>query len=303
MSEEIADGTERLAPPSEQITKNCHYISQFLTKPWEGQQRHLHFFDFASGQFDFEPSKHLFAEDFINSQAVEAWLSRMVERPLGIVRARLAAHDPTVLDDDWRFYRAAVLMVWLQGLRVRSIVDEGARRNLSELAAQMDGEADAIVASVREEFDLCLIYTVGQDNKIAPVYVPSSGVFPLVYSDSGCLSGNSIGLGLPLEPYCALAVIPVDRHGKRDLSRIPPSISNFSIGRSTASRVVVPPSVIEAYPEDELRTILLETRATGDSLLEAFRASRQIVLDAFASVGLRLEQDMAGRLSTPRRRD
>src|SRR5262245_39171646 len=61
MSEERANGAERLAPPSAQITQNSHYISRFLTKPWEGQQRRLHFFDFASGQFDMGPSRHLFA--------------------------------------------------------------------------------------------------------------------------------------------------------------------------------------------------------------------------------------------------
>ncbi len=299
MSEETNDEAEWLDPPSAQITRNCHYISRFLTRPWEGQRRRLHFFDFATGEFEDGPSRRLFAEHVMNSQAVESWLGRMVEQPLGVVRPRLAALDPTALDD-WRFYRAAVLMVWLQGLRLRSIADESARRDLSDLASQSDAEADSIVASVREEFDLCVVYTVWQGTKIAPLYFPSSGVFPFVYPDSGCLSGHAIALGLPLEPHCALAVVPADKHGTRDLSRIPSSISNFSIGTSTAGRLVVPPTIFEAYAEDELRTILLDMRRDGDGLREAVKAGRQIVIDAFASVGLAPDADRCGRLSKPR---
>ena len=190
-------------------------------------------------------------------------------------------------------------MVWLQGLRVRSIADEGARRSLSHFASQPDSEADAIVASVREEFDLCLIYTVGDEARIAPLYVPSSGVFPFTYRDSGCLSGHSIALGLPLEQYCALAVVPSDVRGKRDVSLIPSSISNFSVGTSNASRVVVPPGVLKAYPEDELRRLLREMREATDRLLEYAKTGRQIVTDAFASVGLMPESDVSGRLRKP----
>ena len=57
-----------------QITKNCHFVSRFLTKPWELRDRRLHYYDFDRDVFDESPSKTLFAEEEINTQPVEDWL-------------------------------------------------------------------------------------------------------------------------------------------------------------------------------------------------------------------------------------
>lgn len=59
----------------QQVTKNCHYISRFLTKPWEFGERQLRYYDFDEDKFDTKSSRSLFAEDGLNAQQVESWLS------------------------------------------------------------------------------------------------------------------------------------------------------------------------------------------------------------------------------------
>jgi hypothetical protein len=63
-----------------QITKNCHFISRFLTAPWEFDdqrgQRQLHYYDFDTDNFEQYSSKNLFAERDLNSPRVETWLKR-----------------------------------------------------------------------------------------------------------------------------------------------------------------------------------------------------------------------------------
>jgi len=77
-----------------QITKNCHYISRFLTRPWEFGQRQLRYYDFDDDRFSRRSSETLLSQNNLNSPAVETWLRDVLETPLGSARPRLAAGDP-----------------------------------------------------------------------------------------------------------------------------------------------------------------------------------------------------------------
>jgi hypothetical protein len=77
--------------PHDQITTTCHYVSRFLTKPWEVEQRKLFFYDFETDCFVRGQSATLFAGNQLNSQQVETWLDRVVENPLGRCRRRFAS--------------------------------------------------------------------------------------------------------------------------------------------------------------------------------------------------------------------
>ncbi|MBE7450075.1 MAG: hypothetical protein HS111_14585 [Kofleriaceae bacterium] len=68
--------------PTGQVTENCHYISRMLTKPWEADQRRLHFYDFDTDAWDDGASRYLFSGDRLNAQHVEDWLGRIIEGPL-----------------------------------------------------------------------------------------------------------------------------------------------------------------------------------------------------------------------------
>ena len=68
---------------TKQITKNCHYISRFITKPWEFEDRRgkgqLCYYDFDTDTFESRFAKTLFAETDLNSSVVETWLTEVLE--------------------------------------------------------------------------------------------------------------------------------------------------------------------------------------------------------------------------------
>lgn len=280
-----------------QVTKNCHFISRFLTKPWELQNRQLWYYDFELDEFRTRSSRSLFAADEINTQRVEDWLKRLIEDPLANVRPKLAAGDASALDD-WRFFRAAALMVWMQGGRSKSVRDEDTRRRLDELASQDDAYIDQLVALIQQDYSLQVVFTVADGQLFAPLFFPSTGIFPIVFKDGACISGNSFGLGVPLDVHCSLVATPTDE-GTQDLSRLPSSIANYSVGPDRATRVVIAPGVQTSGSEEDLRQNLKFLRKLGSELVANASEARSVVLNAFDVTGLRPEEDGAGRLRRP----
>lgn len=186
-------------------TNNCHYVTRFLTTPWEtvssrGDQRYLRYFDFDQVAFDEAPSSTLFSEDRLNEPILENWLNATVETPLGACRRQLEQGDEHALDN-WSQYRAATLMLWLQGARVSSLSQLDARDHLHALAARTSEQIDGLVRAFREQFDLCALTL---PPAASPLFFPSTGCFPFFYRDGGCLSGNAVGFALPIGPRCVV---------------------------------------------------------------------------------------------------
>jgi len=65
--------------------KNCHYISRFHTRPWEVGERDLVYFE--TGTVERHTSRTMFSREQLNTPEVEARLNRLVETPLGKIRA------------------------------------------------------------------------------------------------------------------------------------------------------------------------------------------------------------------------
>jgi hypothetical protein len=296
------DGPHDLAEsvmPTSHVTKNCHYISRSLTRPWETSDRRLRFYDFDADRWRQGPSSSLFAGDGLNVQHVETWLDKIIEAPLSLCRKKLTAGSTDVLEE-WSFYRAATLMLWLQGMRVKSVGDHDARRDLEHLATRSTDETDQLVVAIREEYDLALVTTVGKGGMFAPLFFPSSGLFPLTYPDTGCLSGHSVALGLPLNLTSAIVSLPRENAGVRDVSRLPGSLSNLSVGIDNARKVVVPPLFL-AQEEDQITKIIEGLRQSNTNLVAMVKDSKRLVLEAFAETGLDAPRDRAGRIP-PRRK-
>jgi len=265
--------------------KNCHYVTQSLTVPWEAEQRVLRYFDFDTEKFEAKPSKHLFADERINSPSVEAWLSKLVETPLGIQRRRVADGDMQALES-WRYYRAAMLMVWLQGTRVSALRDLDSRDHLERLAKQPIEQTDQLVWLFRQEYELARVTTIRNEAGIAPLFFPGGGIFPVLFRDGGCLSGWATAFALPVALHCALLVLPLDADGRRDLDEVPSRLANFSVGTSKTRKVVIAPAAFKRNTEDQLREQLLRTRARNDALFENARAAKQCVIDMCSFTGL-----------------
>jgi hypothetical protein len=288
-------------PPQE--THNCHYISRLLTKPWEYGQRMLRFYDFETDRFGSKSSRSMFAGERLNTPNVERWLKDYVEDPLGAIRARIANGDVFPLENDWACHRAALLMVWLQGGRPTTLREQTAREWLESLARMPEAELNGLVMLMREDHDLRLIHTVASPtgDGFAPLYFPSTGLFPFLVRDPGCLSGWSFALGLPIDVHCALLVTPTERHVELDLAAVRGMLASWSIGLSRALRVVIAPALYDQEGEGRLRALLHELRRTNDHLVDLVQQCRQLVASAFAEFGLEPQHDGAGRIP-PRQR-
>ena len=286
-----------------QITKNCHYISRFLTRPWEFDDRRgkgqLCYYDFDTDRFENRFAKTLFAETGLNSPTVETWLTEVLESPLGRIRSRLADGDPRALDD-WPFFRAAMLMLWLQGLRSNSVAELGDRRALDDIAAMPIEHLDLMVNRIQGDYRLCLVFTTWTANQFSPLSVPSAGTFTVSVRDEGCASGFSLGVGLTVDPTCALVAIPVEQRGKIDDSLLGSSLANYSVGTSSSRRVVLHPNVRQEVPKGKLRTDLKELRAINDSLLADIQEVRGLIVTGFEAAGISTERDRIGRVIPPK---
>jgi hypothetical protein len=283
---------------------NDHYITRFLTDPWEFGQRRLHYFDFETGEFDDDSSKNVYAQDGLNSPTVEAWLNKVIETPLSNARPRLQAGDPSALDDP-KFFRAAVLMLMLQGLRTGTAV-EGAgseaerlsTRTLAGLAAMSSADIEGLVAVIGQTYSLYLLFTPTRAGKWTPLAMPSTGIFPVTFPDRGCLSGWATGVSLPIDPRCALVAAPAGDQSQLDLGVAAQTLAHRSLGPAACTRVVLHPALIASMPGDELRRELLEMRRSNDEALTLLQQTRSTSVRLVEQFGFRVkEHPLSGRMS------
>lgn len=279
-----------------------HYISKSLTKPWRFGQKELHRFDFETDAFEQPRWKKVYGKDDLNSPGLEGWLERVIETPLGRARPRLEARDRTALDDP-EFFRAAVLMVMLQGSRTAtalegngSTVGEGAKRTLEGVAQWPRHEIDELVRQYTRDLPLRLVFTPEVAGRWSPLSMPSTGIFPVYFSDRRCLSGWGIGTALPLHPKCAFVVAPPGDQSEVDFAALAETLAGRSVGNSNARHVVLDRGYIESIPADKLRLHLRLQRKANDDMVDLAEDRRSVVTRIAGAFGFHAAEDPAGRL-------
>jgi hypothetical protein len=134
------------------VVSNDHYISRFLTTPWEHGERQLTTFDHATGEFDTEPSRRLFAQRDLTTRRVELWLNRHVETPASRYVARLRNVGPIPSPNETEA-RALALLFFLNGARIAESRDVQMPISLDE-AVETDGLLDFVAAKLQDSFQL-----------------------------------------------------------------------------------------------------------------------------------------------------
>jgi len=99
---------------------NCHFVSKFLTKPWEFGNRLLWYYEFECKQIRKKPSKRLFADVGRNSPEIEKRLNELIETPIANAVAKLVPSGAidNVEIPEWPLFRALHLLLLLQYSRV-----------------------------------------------------------------------------------------------------------------------------------------------------------------------------------------
>ena len=87
---------------------NSHFVSRFLTKPWEFGQRRLWYYDFDRQDIFHCSSKRLFARRGSSSPEMERRLNELVESPLsGFIQTLTVKSPPGAAEIyDWPLVRA-----------------------------------------------------------------------------------------------------------------------------------------------------------------------------------------------------
>lgn len=235
---------------------NCHFVSRFLTIPWEHGERMLWFYDFERDRLDTASSKHLFAREGTNTVEVERRLNRLVETPIASARTALWANGSDVSQDlEWSLFRALALLILLQPFRSSDSSDRS--QTLEEVISRSDKDIDGLAHAIGATWRLMRI-TVSDRS---PLVYPSSGFFPLLASPIG--GKCAFAFAVPLSPIHAFVGVPSDIQSEQTehwSANGAGFVSNYSVGYR-ASVVVVHPSLVNALPEAEIVKAIRDARA------------------------------------------
>jgi hypothetical protein len=130
---------------------NCHFVSRFLTRPWEYGQRQLSFFDFADGAVRSWSSRSLFAAAGVNSPGVETRLNQVIETPISGAIAELVVTQVGLEEFlQWPLFRALSLLLMLQPLRSSGLAEPAER--LEETITRTDAELDDLTQAAQASY-------------------------------------------------------------------------------------------------------------------------------------------------------
>ncbi|HEY3382611.1 MAG TPA: hypothetical protein VGK32_12630 [Vicinamibacterales bacterium] len=235
---------------------NSHFVSRFLTEPWEHDQRELWYYDFDRGELRSQSSRSLFAREGVHSSEIEARLNRYIETPIAAARARLWASVGDVSQQlEWPLFRALSLLLLLQPLRATDALDGPA--TVEDALSKPERDIDGLASAIGDRYRLMRI-TV---NRRAPLYYPADGWFPLV----GTPNGGTCPLGIAIPLSDSHAFIGV--RSSVDLAQTEAwtingagIVSNYSVGYRS-SKVVVHPDAVNHVPEHVLVDAIRSARA------------------------------------------
>jgi len=223
--------------------RNCHFVSRFLTKPWEFGQRQLYYYDFDNEQIQTNSSKSLFAEVGTNTAEIEQRLNELIETPISNAITKLVPSEAIdiVEIDEWPLFRALNLLLLLQWSRASD--KEPYRSRVREALSWDDTTLDQLVNVCQQRY---MVFGL-RGHPRAPLCYPSHGLFPLpIRHQSGSYSAI---YAIPLTENYAVARVPRDVNMDDVFQTITCQggyLTSSSVG-TTASRVIIHPSVIEAF--------------------------------------------------------
>jgi hypothetical protein len=242
---------------------NSHFVSRFLTQPWEHGQRMLWYYDFDDNRIRSQSSRSLFAAIGANSADVEAPLNRIVESPIAAARARLQAPGADVPPTlDWPLFRALALLLLLQPFRASESAE--GPQTLEEMLARPEPEIDGIAHAIGTRYRLMRV-TV---SPAAPLFYPSDGWFPLLAEPMG--RGCPFGIAIPLSERHVFIGIPaaVDAEQTEIWSMNGAGlVSNYSVGHRSR-RVVVHPTAVSRLPEADIVQAIRGSREGVERAIE-----------------------------------
>ncbi len=262
---------------------NDHYISRFLTQPWEVGQRRLHFYDFESGRFDEQSSASLFATEGLHSKKTGDRFNELIESPVSSYRAALLRGDPNARSQpngDWKLYRALVALIRLQAQRhLDMYLPEQRSHTLDDVIAKGEPLLDLIATEDRKKHVLIQVELPPGHN---PLFFPEGVYFPIP------LIGTAPILAVPVTPRVFIALPEKDFDLANDLTdwlKVPEIPSALSIGLGgvggvgIANRLIIPPELHPSLTTNGLglQQMICTQRELAARLFNRFAAANEAI--------------------------
>jgi len=241
---------------------NSHFVSRFLTTPWEHGQRRLSYFDFEAGCFGSQSSETLFALRGTNTQEVEERLNSVIETPVSQAMARLTDSQPDSEELlEWPLFRAASLRLMLQPTRAAEGSEHSER--LETTVMRSDPELDELAKQAQALYQLGRI-TIRTD---VPLLYPAAGFFPLVAK--GASGSYEAAIALPVARRHVFVAVPRSLDWESATAQWSVNgaapVANASVG--TSNRVVVPLAAINGVGPEKAIEFIRELRAANSQLI------------------------------------
>jgi len=262
---------------------NCHFVSRFLTTPWEFGERQLHFYDVKTRMFGQRSSKNLFAVAGLNSDEIEARINRLVETPLAraiVDLARSSGPDGYSISD-WSIYRALALLFHFQVARA-AVLSRG-EGDLATLCSWPDEQIDQLAWASHQRYRFITV----RAHRGSPFFYPSKGYFVIPLAFASALMPGAIAI--PLTENWAVASVPTEIDTEQLTQLLSYAggglASNASVG-TNSELLVIHPSVMACTKEDEIRQHIEEMQANNLTLLQELVDFNRNATLAFAEAGL-----------------
>src|SRR5450631_2290007 len=155
---------------------NDHFISRFLTAPWEEKPaRRLHFYDFPRSAFGRQSSESLFARDGLHMKETGRLLDTFIESPVSHHRSESVRRGQVVDPGKWELYRALVGLVWLQGTRFPDQAPPDGK-TIEDIFRDPEGVLNGMATIARERYTLM---SVTLPENAFPLFFPDTVYFPI----------------------------------------------------------------------------------------------------------------------------
>lgn len=241
---------------------NDHYISRFLTRPWEYGQRNLRFVDLDDGRVHRRSSETLFAQHGLHSAATGAWLNSNFEQTVSQFHNRLRV-DPKIQPTSAEA-KALTKLLLFQARRFPCGAAEGA--------------IDAVARGALGDVDV-LADAWWTQNRLLGVFAPRENLFVTErsYFVLPIVGGPPVQC-LPVMPTYFVAAVRRDQncHEVDKLLATEGTATAFSVGVSDYARVVVVPPSLHHNSPAELVTYVRDCRERARRIFELIYTASSI---------------------------
>jgi hypothetical protein len=269
--------------------KNCHYISRFLTKSWETDERILVYYDFRTDRIERRSSRALFARDRLNDPDIERRLNALMETPMSAQREIIVTGktDPP----DWRAYRAIALLLMLQAPRsiaALSPLDYGDR--LAEFLRLPENELDQLIELWLDRHHL-IRYAVPPSERL---FFPSTGVFALPVTDRAKPSHFDFAFAVPIHPRVFIAYVSETADVDGIAQHVQDGVYHAAASVGLHSDIVlVPPDLLSSNSEENLCKSIRSWRQGSRELVAHVVKARELMSAVHQRYGVKLDAEGA----------